>query len=196
MHMHTRRGFSTVWAAERVALIALPRCWTCKTPSHPQPPLAGHHFNRRDRGCGTAAACTPLLRPDWPGPRGEAARVASGPDCQLGSKDLLSRLCSSAALSPPPRPKVLVPAPAGFLRLSQPHHTAHHVELDGTMQISFGGWMCEVTGLDLMGPLVHSYPHLAPRTESPMLRRLSLDGYSVHSPSMTRNFPMQVGEKR
>ncbi|KAL2289251.1 hypothetical protein FJTKL_02268 [Diaporthe vaccinii] len=63
------------------------------------------------------------------------------------------------------------------------------------MHISFGGWMREVTGLDLMGALSTA---TAPRTTRPPP---SFDGcnwvaiqYPVH-PSVARILPMQIGEK-
>lgn len=158
-------GLSKVWAAQRVAL---PRCACRRACAGDAPrsglPLAGHHLDGRGRGCGAAAGCTPLLRPDWPTPRGEAARVASGPRLPFRLPSLCLFSLSPSRLS------------------SQQHRTTHAphpllpAELDGTMQISFGGWMREVTGLDLMGggPVqcdCTSHP------TGPQLRRLSLDGW-------------------
>lgn len=57
--------------------------------------------------CSGVQWCTPVLRPDWPRPRGEAARVASGPDCRprgttcIRASSQLSLSLSAPAPSPP-----------------------------------------------------------------------------------------------
>lgn len=154
-HAHAGGGFFASLggpASRPPELLEMPR---------PAPQLAGRSPRRQGQGlwsCSGVQWCTPLLRPDWPTPRGEAARVASGPDCRPRATTCPSRL---AAL-----PLTLcAPAPGGC---------PHHAGLDGTMGISFGGWMREVTGLGPMGPCP-LLPHLAPG--------LSLGGYPVQSPA-------------
>ena len=176
------RGGDQVWAAQRVAL---PRCWRWPVP---QPPLAGPHLDGRDRGCGAAAACTPLLRPDWLQPRGEAARVASGPDCRpkaQGRRLALAPHSSSPAQSccRPAVPSPLLPC----CLLTTPTHTRRI------------GWhdANQLRRLDARGDRAipdggpaHCYrtSHQAPA--------LPITGWlSSPVPSVTRNLPMQVGEK-
>lgn len=158
-----------VWAAQRVAL---PRCaclcWRCPRSALP---LAGHHLDGRGRGCGAAAGCTPLLRPDWPAPRGEAARVASGPRLPSRLPSLFSHSLSPSLCSP----------------CSSTRTAPHHSRTTPTTTRRIG-WhdANQLRRLDARGdrarpdggggracPMLR---HLAHPT-GPQLRRLSLDGW-------------------